>query len=277
VESTVREILAAHHSGISRPGLLAWARLRIDTAMTDEQLEAELARLGDEVVDVDGFLYLRSNRPAAAPRREVGPSWNRWTAELDGRTEPGEPTEQGAGPRWQLPARPSAGLRGCGTAVGVAVFLLWVLGFVGGLLEGWTEATPEPTATRPGSPTPSAGTVIPWNEVVVGDCIVVPTEDTFYEIRRVPCDVPHGGEVFSIVRHPGSAYPDDAAFASFADAACEPEFRAYTGTDVDDQDLLMMWWFAPTEEGWADGDRTVLCYLGRVDGGELERSHRAGS
>ena len=31
----VREILAAHESGISRDGLLAWARLRGDPTVTD--------------------------------------------------------------------------------------------------------------------------------------------------------------------------------------------------------------------------------------------------
>ena len=63
---TIREILASHESGISRGGLLAWARLRGDPKMTDAQLDAALTELGDQVIDVQGFLYLREFAPASA-------------------------------------------------------------------------------------------------------------------------------------------------------------------------------------------------------------------
>jgi hypothetical protein len=263
---TVRDILAAHRSGISKPGLMAWARLRVDPGMTDAQLDDELARLGDEVVDVQGFLYLRSyvepSRRHAA-RTEEKPDWSR--------LEPAGRTGCGIGGVWRI--------------VGVGVFLWWLLSFVGGFLEEgidlFPDATPVPTATStaspsatpPIAPTPSIGEVVPWREIAVGDCIVLPGEDVFYDLRRVPCDTPHGGEIFAIIQHPGAALPDDEAFATFGDAACGPAFAAWTGTALEEQDVLEMWWFTPTSDSWATGDRTVQCYLYRADGADMDSSY----
>jgi hypothetical protein len=265
---TVRDILAAHRSGISKPGLMAWARLRVDPEMTDAQLDDELARLGDEVVDVQGFLYLRSyvepsRRPAA--RTEEKPDWSR--------LEPAGRTGCGIGGVWRL--------------VGVGVFLWWLLGFVGGFLEEdvdlFPDATPEPTATPIASPsatppvasTPSIGEVVPWREIAVGDCIIVPREATVGELRRVPCDTRHGGEVFALVDHPGplSAFPDDG-FAAFVAERCAPAFEAWTGAGLEEQDLLRIQWFSPTWVGWVEGDRQVTCYLVQADGANMYSSYR---
>lgn len=292
---TVRDILAAHRSGISRPGLLAWARLRIDPAMTEAQLEEELTRLGDEVIDDEGFLYLRANvepgRLRAVPERSSGaaggsrPEGAGWTWSRPESPPSAPPSE----PAWPPPAEGRQG--GCGSvaakAIGLAVFVLWAIGFIAGFIETAEETTPDltpgPSASAAAgtpapspAPTPTAGEVIDWPEMAAGDCIVVPPEDTFYEVRRVPCDTPHGGEVIATVSHPGTDYPDDDAFASFATAACEPVVGEWTGTAFDEQELLELWWFTPTSEGWAEGDRTVVCFIAHADGSPMERSYRSG-
>jgi len=267
---TVRDILAAHRSGISKPGLMAWARLRIDPEMTDAQLDEELAGLGSEVVDVQGFLYLRSyvepaGRPAA--RAEEKPDWSR--------LEPARRTGCGVGGVWRI--------------VGVGVFLWWILGFLGGFLEegidlfpGATTAptaapTASPSATPPIAPTPSIGEVLPWREIAVGDCIVVPREATVGELRRVPCDTRHGGEVFALADHPGplSAFPDDG-FADFVAERCGPAFEAWTGAVLEEQDVLRVRWLSPTWEEWVEGDRQVTCFLVQADGANMYSSYRAG-
>jgi hypothetical protein len=189
------------------------------------------------------------------------------------RLEPARRTGCGVGGLWRL--------------VGAGIFLFWLLGFVGGILEEGIELLPEatpvptaaptasPSATRPLAPTPSVGEVVPWRAIVAGDCIVVPHEATVGELRRVPCDTRHGGEVFALVDHPGplSAYPDDG-FAAFAAERCEPAFAAWTGAALEEQELLRVQWFSPTWEGWVEGDRQITCYLVQADGDNMYSSYR---
>lgn len=271
---TIRGILAAHSSGISKPGLLAWARLRIDAAMTEAQLDEELARLGDEVIDEQGFLYLRSTRGTSAP--------SAWAPD-DGQgpsSEPGAPdagrwldtAARDAG-AWTPPRAARRGIGGIGKVIGVGIFLWWIVGLVGGLVGGRAEPAAAPVPTW--APTPTLGSVISYHEIALGDCLVVPTEDEFSEIRRVPCDTPHGGEVFLVADHPDGGYPSDEAFGSYVDAACRPAFGTWTGSQLDEQDLLAFSWFVPTDESWADGYRTFECYLSPADGTLAEQSYRA--
>jgi hypothetical protein len=285
---TIREILAVHRSGISKPGLLAWARLRIDIAMTDAQLDEELARLGDEVVDDEGFLYLRQNleagsrlartsvppvsgRPApAAQRGGVPMAPTGVQAPSQPSSAPSEWTPGSSG--WTPPAAARRGLGWIAKAIGGIFIALWVAGFVGGLIGSFTDGaeTPGPTAAA----TPTDGSVIDSDEIAVGDCLVLPTEDEFSEIRRVPCDLPHGGEVFFVVDHPDTAYPTDDALSSFVHDACGPAFATWIGSASDDQEILDINYFSPTEESWEAGIRTVQCYLALADGTLAERSYR---
>ncbi len=282
---TVREILAAHGSGISKPGLLAWARLRIDTAMTDAQLDEELARLGDEVVDVDGFLYLRSVRDRAATTAEADEGASQWgdsaSAESGegGGNEAAPPVEgpwfeaaPAAREGWTPPPTARRGVGGIGKVIGVGVFLWWLVSFVGGFVGGGSEPaeTPVPSAAQ----TPTTGSVISSGEIALGDCLVVPTEDQFSEVRRVGCDTPHGGEVFLVADHPDGAHPSDEAFRSYTDTVCPSAFQSWTGSEVDAQDILDYSWFMPTEEGWTGGDRAVVCYLYLADGTLADGSYR---
>jgi hypothetical protein len=299
---TVREILAAHSSGISKPGLLAWARLRIDTKMTDAQLDEELAKLGDEVVDVDGFLYLRSVRERASESPwEPDPGAPRWgvaaSEDEDGRDE-SEPTPQAGGGdegradggdhgrvgptesgAWSPPPAARRGLPGIGKVIGLVFVGFWVFGLLGnlaeGFLAGWTEsATPVPTQPSSPEPTPSIGSVIAFDEMVAGDCIVLPTESEFSEVRRVPCDTPHGGEIFLVADHPDGAYPTDDAFGQYVATKCGPAFQSWTGSAYEDQDVLDYSWFTPTEESWTSGYRSFECYLAPADGSLADRSYR---
>jgi hypothetical protein len=245
---TVREILAAHGSGISKPGLLAWARLRIDTAMTDAQLDEELARLGDEVVDVDGVLDLRSVRERALDET-AGDGASQWAepASADA-AEDGQSDDARAGPwdpgAWSPP--PPAGrrgVRGIGKVIGLVFVGFWVLGLFGGIAEGffagWTDsATPAPT--RSPDPTPTTGSVIP----------------------------------FLVAAHPDGAYPTDEAFGEFIATVCPSAFESWTGSAYEDQDVLDYSWFTPTEESWTDGYQTFDCYLALADGSLADRSYR---
>jgi hypothetical protein len=261
---TVRGILAAHHSGISKPGLLAWARLRIDLAMTEAQLDEELARLGDEVVDIDGFLYLRAYVDSS--RRPTRP-----TSSAPALMSAQPASAPRADRTWSPPSPARVGRGGIGKVIGVGVFLWWLLSFVGSLIEPGTESTPQATegTTQP------AGAMVAWTDLQIGDCFTYSQEGG--TIRRLPCDQPHGYELIEVATHPGTAFPGESAFATFADDVCRRAFAAYTNAWPEDQAALTWYWWSPSEAEWGGGIRNVECMLAPADGSLVDRSYRASS
>ncbi len=295
---TIRDILASHGSGISRDGLLAWARLRVDPHLTEAQFDAAIAELGDEVVDVQGFLYLREHAPAgyaepdaatATPQTAVAPAIDPGlggpAAELPGSPPaaawpsppspppPGGPAwtppigEPGAAGSWPAPQAASGRRTMVAAAIGVAVFL-----GVAGL--GAVALRQGEAASTPAVPTPTAGTVVDAGAIAVGDCLILPSEDQFDEVRTLDCTEAHDGEVFLLVDHPDGDYPSDAEFEGFVDAQCRPAFASYTASELADQDVLTYGWFTPTESAWERGDREVACYLTPADGSRTSQSYR---
>lgn len=276
----VREILAKHESGISRDGLLAWARLRGDPQMTDAQLEAALAALGDQVVDVQGFLYLRANAPASALGTETpalagvsGAGASPLESPPGSWSSPAEPARD-VPPGWAPPdgtAWPPPSTGGTRTMIIVAVGVLIFVGLAG--LVTVLLRTGD-SGSAPAGPTPTAGVVVEAGSLQVGDCIILPTEDQFDEVRRLECTAPHDGEIFFVGDHPDGDYPSDEAFEAFVDAQCLPAFEAFTGSAYDDQEVLDIGWFTPTDGSWENGDRAVSCHLVPIDGGQTDRSWR---
>jgi hypothetical protein len=59
---------------------------------------------------------------------------------------------------------------------------------------------------------------------------------------------------------------------SFVDSACVPVFATYVGTDYDSSDDLTIGYFYPSRDGFDGGDRTVTCYVVRIDDAKLTRS-----
>jgi hypothetical protein len=132
--TTVRGILAEQHGGISRAGLLAWCRLRIDPGMTEEQLAAELQRLGPDLIDDAGFLRLRPSARADEPTSPAprGPAdQSVWAAPVTGAEAatprpPGRPDlpsaapPTGATPGDAVPGHPAATVEAGASAVSSA-------------------------------------------------------------------------------------------------------------------------------------------------------------
>ncbi len=282
---TIREILAAHESGISRDGLLAWARLRADPTMTDAQLEAALVALGDEVVDVQGFLYLRRHAPASAlgdagafatppPPPVEGQAWGAPPPPVEGQAWGApdgslSPPSSPGGRRTMVLA--TVGVLGFVVAAGIGAFILRA-GDRGAALESPpVDATP--AEETPAVPTPTSGSVVDAFTIELGDCLIVPSEDQFEEIRRLACTEPHDGEVFFVADYPGSDLPSDDDFSTFVEEQCLPAFAEFTGSPYEDQDVLDVGWFTPTEGSWGNGDREVVCYLTPVDGSQTSQSY----
>ncbi len=162
---------------------------------------------------------------------------------------------------------------------GVAVLgFLLAAGVGAALLRDADTGTPPADATpvdvTPALPTPTSGSVVGAFNIELGDCLILPSEDQFDEVRRLDCSEPHDGEVFFVEDHPGSSYPSDDDFSTYVDAQCLPAFEAYTGSGFDGQEVLDIGWFAPTERSWGNGDREVACYLTPIDGSRTSQSYR---
>ena len=114
-------------------------------------------------------------------------------------------------------------------------------------------------------------------DLQVGDCFDVPSgeqADVISSIQHHPCTESHTGEVFFIATYTGSdtTYPATSDFDQFAETACTPAFETYVGTALDSDPDLDAGYFYPPEDGWSSGDRTILCYLERADGGAMTKS-----
>lgn len=116
-------------------------------------------------------------------------------------------------------------------------------------------------------------------DLKVGDCFDNPS--SMLEVRDVqhhPCTEPHTSEVVYVGDVPdGASYPTDGQFSGYASDACVPSFDRYTGLDFMTFPALDMGYFVPTADGWASGDRSLICYAVRVDGTTVSQSLEAGS
>ncbi len=99
----------------------------------------------------------------------------------------------------------------------------------------------------------------------VGQCLDRPgTSTAIEEVDVVPCEDPHDFEVFALVELPDGSYPGDDGLSDAAQPACTDRFAAYVGVEPSDS-VLATGLLVPSEEGWDDGDREVVCLLYEPD------------
>lgn len=116
------------------------------------------------------------------------------------------------------------------------------------------------------------GTAI--NEVAVGDCFNDPNSELVTTLEIVDCAEPHDNEVYAKTLLTESVWPGSEAVEEVAFAACLGEFEGYVG-ETYAESSLDYFFLSPTEEGFGDGDRTVLCVLYSADLEKLSGSRRA--
>ena len=113
-------------------------------------------------------------------------------------------------------------------------------------------------------------------QLKIGDCFDVPTSADIVDIPAKPCTGPHGGEVFHLFdAQGGGAYPSDDEWARLIYPVCDPVFKTYTGTPVEDRTDIDYLFLVPTSDRWAGGDRHVTCFIRSLDGSPLRHSYRA--
>jgi hypothetical protein len=96
----------------------------------------------------------------------------------------------------------------------------------------------------------------------IGDCYNPngKAEGTAYSVEVVPCDEAHEGQVvgeFAIDE--GKAYPGDDAISTIADNRCPVEAQKYAPDTWALPQGVALFYYTPTKDSWATGDRAVSC------------------
>jgi len=103
----------------------------------------------------------------------------------------------------------------------------------------------------------------------IGDCFDRPTVLTeIKDVQHHPCAEAHTGEVFAVVTDPdpaGAPVPSEDTISKYFATACLPILTSYIGEDALTQKTLDFGAFFPNDDGWNSGDRSITCYLYRVD------------
>ena len=126
--------------------------------------------------------------------------------------------------------------------------------------------SPSPTADTP-SPTPSAAaeplakpTKVYWESLRAGMCV----EDSAESATKIPvvdCRAPHQLEVTARAKTSGpNHWPGDDGIIDLVEGTCRVAFERYVGLGYDQSDLDMDFWTAD-EQGWAEGNRTLICFV----------------
>ncbi|MGW1410149.1 septum formation family protein [Streptomyces sp. NPDC002403] len=96
----------------------------------------------------------------------------------------------------------------------------------------------------------------------VGDCYNPngKAEGTAYAVEIVPCDEAHEGQVvgdFAVAK--GKEYPGDDEVSAIADKRCLVEAQKYAPDTWALPKGVALFYYTPTKESWATGDRAVSC------------------
>jgi hypothetical protein len=115
-------------------------------------------------------------------------------------------------------------------------------------------------------------------QLKLGECFDDPagvTEVT--DVQHHPCTESHTAEVVYLGDMPGdnNAYPADSAIQAWVESNCLPAWSTYTGKDIEAEEVLALGWYQPSNEGWAKGDRSVICYASRTDLAPMTSSVKA--
>lgn len=100
----------------------------------------------------------------------------------------------------------------------------------------------------------------------LGDCIDLGTATEFESVRGIPCDQPHGGEVYHAFMLSGQEWPGDASIEVQAGDGCYAQFEAFIGAPYESSiyDFSVI---TPTQATWDEfDDREVLCVVEHYDG-----------
>jgi hypothetical protein len=103
------------------------------------------------------------------------------------------------------------------------------------------------------------GKSVQATDLNTGDCVKDKSEGVLPTwVKRVRCDRPHYGEVFALLTLPDETpYPGDEPVDARSDE-CGPKFFDYAPNSPEGPTFRVAVAY-PTADGWANGDRSVVC------------------
>ncbi len=105
----------------------------------------------------------------------------------------------------------------------------------------------------------------PVDALTPGECFTLPDDASeLASVAVVDCAKPHSAEVFASFALAAGDFDADA-IAAVADEQCRAEFEPYVGSPYSASDVYYRA-FTPGEASWADGARTVVCFVVAHDG-----------
>lgn len=98
--------------------------------------------------------------------------------------------------------------------------------------------------------------------IVVGDCLNdASAPETVTTIPKVDCSEPHDSEVFATTVLPAGDFPGDQQVVDELFAFCEGDaFTSFVGIAYAESKYQVGGYF-PTQDGWGDGDRELVCTI----------------
>lgn len=167
-----------------------------------------------------------------------------------------------------------------GVAGGLIAVLLLIVLFVAGQRIGASSPAPAAEPAPSASALPTTGPLPPgeyyWQQLRGGECLApftTPWADTF---TVVPCTQPHPAQLAYLGTFAQPAadldYPGGEELQKLAATQCAvPSIIDYAavGTATDVQIVAS---FAPDEQSWLDGDRSLSCFVTRTGGAEFTTS-----
>jgi hypothetical protein len=106
------------------------------------------------------------------------------------------------------------------------------------------------------------------DELRRGDCYNEPKK-ALNTVTLIPCDKPHKSQLTHRFELPAGAYPGDAEIGDKASDGCNARWDKMFG---EKENRFEEFYWHPSQESWAEGDRLVLCYVSGAKGGDLTRS-----
>lgn len=99
----------------------------------------------------------------------------------------------------------------------------------------------------------------------VGDCLDDNGDTEVLSVPVVDCADPHDFEAYLAKDMDDGDYPGPDAVTAFGDATCAQAFEDFVGAAEADTSLAWTY-YSPLEDGWANGDREILCLAGDSNG-----------